>query len=112
MRANFEFITKLGVEWWCFHDRDITPDGKTLEETNATLDDVVALAKELQGIKIRPLWGYFLIVSPSSLHARSCYEGYSLSWRTKLCFLGWKGRISISLKHRYEKGVGSYDNFS
>ncbi|XP_068651901.1 xylose isomerase-like isoform X2 [Aristolochia californica] len=57
MRANFEFIKKLGVEWWCFHDRDIAPDGKTLEETNANLDDVVALAKELQGTKIRPLWG-------------------------------------------------------
>ncbi|GMP36334.1 hypothetical protein CsSME_00008493 [Camellia sinensis var. sinensis] len=31
MRANFEFIDKLGVELWCFHDRDIAPDGATLE---------------------------------------------------------------------------------
>ncbi|KAG4954071.1 hypothetical protein JHK87_039665 [Glycine soja] len=31
LRANFEFISKLGVNFWCFHDRDITPDGKTLE---------------------------------------------------------------------------------
>ncbi|KHN34792.1 Xylose isomerase [Glycine soja] len=31
MRANFEFISKLGVDFWCFHDRDIAPDGKTLE---------------------------------------------------------------------------------
>ena len=30
MRANFEFIEKLGVDRWCFHDRDIAPDGKTL----------------------------------------------------------------------------------
>ncbi|KAL0428275.1 UNVERIFIED_CONTAM: Xylose isomerase [Sesamum latifolium] len=57
MRANFEFIEKLGVDKWCFHDRDIAPDGKTIEETNANLDEVVALAKELQGKKIRPLWG-------------------------------------------------------
>ncbi|CAO2823015.1 unnamed protein product [Amaranthus hypochondriacus] len=57
MRANFEFIDKLGVEFWCFHDRDIAPDGKTLEETNKNLDEVVALAKELQGSKIHPLWG-------------------------------------------------------
>ncbi|KAK6942405.1 hypothetical protein RJ641_027782 [Dillenia turbinata] len=48
MRANFEFIDKLGVDRWCFHDRDIAPDGKTLEEANANLDEVVALAKELQ----------------------------------------------------------------
>lgn len=31
VRANFEFINKLGVDRWCFHDRDIAPDGKTLE---------------------------------------------------------------------------------
>lgn len=30
VKANFEFINKLGVERWCFHDRDIAPDGKTL----------------------------------------------------------------------------------
>lgn len=31
VRANFEFLEKLGVERWCFHDRDIAPEGKTLE---------------------------------------------------------------------------------
>lgn len=31
VKANFEFINKLGVDRWCFHDRDIAPDGKTLE---------------------------------------------------------------------------------
>lgn len=31
MRANFEFLNKLGVDKWCFHDRDIAPDGATLE---------------------------------------------------------------------------------
>ncbi|KAG8099789.1 hypothetical protein GUJ93_ZPchr0013g34650 [Zizania palustris] len=30
MRAHFEFMEKLGVDRWCFHDRDIAPDGKTL----------------------------------------------------------------------------------
>ncbi|CAM8979853.1 unnamed protein product [Rhodiola kirilowii] len=57
MRANFEFINKLGVDKWCFHDRDIAPDGATLEETNVNLDEIIALAKELQGSKIHPLWG-------------------------------------------------------
>ncbi|KAK4415261.1 Xylose isomerase [Sesamum alatum] len=59
MRANFEFIEKLGVDRWCFHDKIIAPDGSSslLMETNANLDEVVALAKELQGTKVRPLWG-------------------------------------------------------
>lgn len=34
MRANFEFLKKLGVEKWCFHDRDIAPEGSTLEVRN------------------------------------------------------------------------------
>lgn len=34
VRANFEFIEKLGVDLWCFHDRDIAPEGKTLEVGN------------------------------------------------------------------------------
>jgi xylose isomerase len=58
LRVAFEFFSKLGVRYWTFHDRDIAPEGKTLEETNRNLDEVVALAKELQkktGVKL--LWG-------------------------------------------------------
>jgi xylose isomerase len=54
----FEFIQKLGVEYYCFHDRDIAPEGKNLSETNAILDKVVAKLKDKQkqtGIKL--LWG-------------------------------------------------------
>lgn len=69
MRANFEFLDKLGVDLWCFHDRDIAPDGETLEETNKNLDEVVALARELQGSKIHPLWGTAqLFMHPRYMH--------------------------------------------
>ncbi|KAH1039972.1 hypothetical protein J1N35_041715 [Gossypium stocksii] len=69
VRANFEFLNKLGVDRWCFHDRDIAPDGKPLKETNSNLDEVVALAKELQGDMIRPLWGTAqLFMHPRYMH--------------------------------------------
>ncbi|CAD5335167.1 unnamed protein product [Arabidopsis thaliana] len=70
MRANFEFLKKLGVDWWCFHDRDIAPDGTTLEESNKNLDEVIELAKELQkGSKIKPLWGTAqLFLHPRYMH--------------------------------------------
>lgn len=58
MRAAFEFFTKLGVGFWCFHDRDIAPEGASLAETNRRLDKIVDLAAALQadtGIKL--LWG-------------------------------------------------------
>lgn len=58
MEAAFEFFTKLGVGFWCFHDRDIAPEASTLAETNKRLDKIVAQAKKLQsntGVKL--LWG-------------------------------------------------------
>eukprot|EP00823_Brevimastigomonas_motovehiculus_P005686 TRINITY_DN4237_c0_g1_i1.p1 TRINITY_DN4237_c0_g1~~TRINITY_DN4237_c0_g1_i1.p1 ORF type:complete len:446 (+),score=84.48 TRINITY_DN4237_c0_g1_i1:99-1436(+) len=58
MRAAFEFMSKLGVRFWCFHDRDIAPEGKTLKETNANLDEIVKLALQLQKeTGIRCGWG-------------------------------------------------------
>lgn len=54
----FEILTKLGVEHWCFHDRDIAPELSTLEESNAALDIVAEYAKKLQsehGVSL--LWG-------------------------------------------------------
>ena len=42
--AAFEFFTKLGVKYYCFHDRDIAPEGETLEETNKNLDLIVDIA--------------------------------------------------------------------
>uniref|UniRef100_A0A453AR51 Xylose isomerase n=2 Tax=Aegilops tauschii subsp. strangulata TaxID=200361 RepID=A0A453AR51_AEGTS len=63
-------MEKLGVERWCFHDRDIAPDGKTLAETNANLDEIVELAKQLQSeTNIKPLWGTAqLFMHPRYMH--------------------------------------------
>ncbi len=56
--AAFEFTSKLGVRYWCFHDRDIAPEGATVRESAKNLEALVNRAKELQkatGIKL--LWG-------------------------------------------------------
>jgi len=58
LRAAFEFFTKLGVGFWCFHDRDIAPEADTLAETNKRLDAMVKLAGQLQkDTGVRLLWG-------------------------------------------------------
>ncbi|MEI7024226.1 xylose isomerase [Paenibacillus sp. y28] len=46
VEANFEFLEKLGVPFYCFHDRDIAPEGSTLQETNKNLDVIVDLLKQ------------------------------------------------------------------
>jgi xylose isomerase len=58
MDAAFEFFTKLGVDYWCFHDRDIAPEGATFAESSANLAEIVEIAERKQnetGVKL--LWG-------------------------------------------------------
>ena len=58
MDAAFEFFQKIRAPFWCFHDRDIAPEGRTLAESNRNLAKLVAHAKGLQkatGVKL--LWG-------------------------------------------------------
>ncbi len=76
VRVMFEFLEKLGVPYYCFHDRDVAPEGASLKETNANLDKIVAVLKEEQdrtGIKL--LWGTAnLFSNPRYVHgaATSC----------------------------------------
>lgn len=58
MEAAFELMDKLNIEYFCFHDRDIAPEGKTLQETNKNLDEIVALCKSLmKKYNKKLLWG-------------------------------------------------------
>jgi xylose isomerase len=72
-RVAFEFIEKLGAPFYCFHDRDVAPEGRTLAESNRNLDSVVKVLKEEQkrtGIKL--LWGTAnLFSNPRFVHGAS-----------------------------------------
>ena len=58
VRVAFEFMEKLGAPFFCFHDRDVAPEGKNLAETNRNLDAVVRVIKEeMQRTGIKLLWG-------------------------------------------------------
>ena len=53
----FEFFQKLGVEYFCFHDRDIAPEGDTLRETDKNLDKVVdKIEEDMKSTGIKLLW--------------------------------------------------------
>jgi len=57
-RALFELTEKLDIPFFCFHDRDIAPEGQNLAETNKNLDHIVKLLKELlKDSKTKLLWG-------------------------------------------------------
>lgn len=56
--AAFEFMEKLGIGWFCFHDRDLAPEGADFAETNRNLDEIVpVLQAEMERTGIRVLWG-------------------------------------------------------
>ena len=58
MEAAFEFFQKLGMDYYCFHDRDIAPEGETFSQSCKNLETLVEFAQALQketGVKL--LWG-------------------------------------------------------
>ncbi len=56
--AAFEFITKLGAEFYCFHDRDLAPEGGSPAESEANLRRLTELASARQkATGVRLLWG-------------------------------------------------------
>lgn len=58
MEAAFELMDKLNIEYFCFHDRDIAPEGNSLAETNENLDKLVDYCKELmKKYNKKLLWG-------------------------------------------------------
>jgi len=58
MDAAFEFITKIGIPFYCFHDYDVVDEAPALKESEKRLFKLVDYAKEKQkasGVKL--LWG-------------------------------------------------------
>lgn len=58
MDAAFEFITKIGAPFYCFHDYDLVEEGPTLKESEQRIQKVVDYARKKQkasGVKL--LWG-------------------------------------------------------
>ena len=58
MDAAFEFITKMGIPYYCFHDFDLVDEGETIQESDDRVSALVEYAKEKQketGVKL--LWG-------------------------------------------------------
>lgn len=54
----FEFFAKLGVPFFCFHDRDVAPEGETFRESCARLDRMTdRLAAHMERTGVRLLWG-------------------------------------------------------
>ncbi len=56
--AGFEFMEKMGIEYFCFHDVDLVSEGSSIEEYERNMKEIVAYLKEkMAATGIRNLWG-------------------------------------------------------
>ncbi len=56
--AGFEFMSKMGIEYFCFHDADIAPQGATFAESKANLLEMVDYIEgKMKEMGIKLLWG-------------------------------------------------------
>lgn len=83
MDAAFEFITKLGVPYYCFHDIDLVDEGHSIQEYESRLQTIVDYAKQKQsdsGVKL--LWGTANVFSnPRYMNGASTNPDFSVvSW--------------------------------
>ena len=56
--AGFEFMQKLGIEYFCWHDVDIVPEADDINETNKRLDEITDyMLEKMNETGIKCLWG-------------------------------------------------------
>ncbi len=83
MDAAFEFITKIGAPYYCFHDFDLIDEGSSISESEKRLQTIVSYAKEKQaetGVKL--LWGTANVFSnPRYMNGAASNPNFtSLAW--------------------------------
>lgn len=92
MDAAFEFMTKLGLPYYCFHDVDMVDDAPTLAEFEIRVQTMVEYAKQKQqesGIKL--LWGTSnLFSNPRYMNGASTNPNFDV-----VAYAGAQAKIAI-----------------
>ncbi len=56
--VGFEFMQKLGIQYFCFHDVDLVPEAENINETNCRLDEITDyMLEKMKETNIKCLWG-------------------------------------------------------
>ena len=103
VRVFFEFLEKTGIDFYCFHDRDVSPELETLEASNKALDAVAAtLAEEQERTGKKLLWGTACLFS----HPRFAQGAATSPSIDVFAHAGAQVKKAISITH--ELGGGGY----
>ncbi len=101
--AAFEFFTKLGVPYWCFHDIDLSPDADDIGEYEKNLKHMVALAKQRQqATGMQLLWGTANLFShPRYMNGASTNPDFAVVARAAV-------QVKAALEATVELGGANY----
>lgn len=103
LEGAFEFFEKLGNPYYCFHDRDLAPEGETVAESEKNLKELTSLAKQFQndsGVKL--LWGTANLFShPRYMNGAATNPDFDV-----LCHAG--AQVKAALEATVELGGENY----
>jgi len=93
----FEFLEKVGIDYYCFHDRDVAPELDTLSESNSAFD---AVADELEGLQQQTgkqlLWGTACLFA----HKRYAMGAATSPYPEVFAYAGAQVKKAIEVTHR------------
>ena len=93
----FEFLQKIDIDFFCFHDRDVAPEGSNIAESERNLDRVAeAIESKMQSSGKRLLWGTACLFT----HPRYA-SGAATSPRVEaFCHAGAQVKAALEVTHR------------
>ncbi len=93
----FEFMQKTGIDFYCFHDRDVAPEGATLKESNESLDRVAdALESKQKETGIKLLWGTACLFA----HPRYNQGAATSPYAEVFAYAGAQVKKALEVTHR------------
>ncbi len=103
MNAAFEFITKIGAPYYCFHDYDLVEEAPSLKESEARLGKIVEYARKKQKASgVRLLWGTAnLFSNPRYMNGAATNPDFDV-----VCYAG--AQVKNALDATIELGGANY----
>ncbi len=103
VEACFELLHILDVDYFCFHDRDIAPEGKTIQETNRNLDEIVAIIQQqMKSTGKKLLWN----TANMFTHPRFVHGAATTSHADVYAYAA--AQVKKALEHGKELGAENY----
>jgi xylose isomerase len=127
MDAAFEFITKMGLPYYCFHDVDLVDYGNDIKENDKRLETLVDYASQKQKVSgVKLLWGTanlfshkrymngaatnpdFHVLTHAAAQVKAALDATIALGGENYVFWGGREGYMTLLNYEHEKGAGTF----